>query len=79
MEVMIINPIKEVREKENLSRDELAKAAGVSYNTVIAVEKERTVNVNHNILDVFTERGYDRFDLKKKYKAYREDEGKKLR
>lgn len=36
---MIKNFVKEYREKQNLTQEELAKAVGVSRQTIIALEK----------------------------------------
>lgn len=45
------NKVKEYREKEKLTQDELAEKSGVSRNTISALETGANTNVTYEIMD----------------------------
>lgn len=44
------NRVKEFREKEGLTQEELAKRAGVSRNTISSIETETNKNITYDIM-----------------------------
>ncbi len=45
------NRVKEFREKENLTQEELAKKASVSRNTISSIETESNTNVTYEVME----------------------------
>ena len=45
------NRVKEYREKENLTQEELSKKSDVSRNTISAIETGTNVNVTYEIME----------------------------
>ena len=68
-----MNPIKKIREKEGITREELAMAADVSYTTVVNIERGRAKKVNEDILDVLEELGCNRNEIEDEYNTFREE------
>lgn len=45
------NRVKEYREKENMTQDELARKSQVSRNTISALETETNTNVTYTVME----------------------------
>lgn len=45
------NRVKEYREKENMTQEELAIKSEVSRNTISAIETERNKNVTYEVME----------------------------
>ena len=73
-----MNPIKQVREKAGLTRNELSKVAGVGYSTIASLEKGRQNSINENVLQALEQLGQEPDKLKAEYEQYRENEKKAI-
>ncbi|MFW5686597.1 MAG: hypothetical protein ACOCXL_00255 [Halanaerobium sp.] len=65
------NPVKKIKEENNLTLDELGVIADVSQSTVYQNISGSARTVNKNILEACSELGYDPEEVEKKYKEFK--------
>ena len=66
------NIIKEIREENSLSQNELATIVGVGRQTIFDLEKGVRSKINSKVLDTVDELGYDRQEVIETYHYQRE-------
>ena len=72
-----MNPIRRIREHEQLSRRELAAKADCSYSTVFATERALPREPNEAILTVLVQLGHSKTEMIEAYRLHRKAVGRK--
>ncbi|MFW5961809.1 MAG: helix-turn-helix domain-containing protein [bacterium] len=65
------NPVKKIKEENNLTLDELGVIADVSQSTVYQNISGSSRRVNHKILEACKQLGYDPEEVEKKYQEFK--------
>lgn len=72
------NPIEEIRQKNNWSIQEFARAANVSFTAIYNCLNGTIQNINANILKVLKKLGYDPEEVKREYQEFRQEKQQEL-
>lgn len=73
------NPLKEIKEKNGWSIQELASVTGLSFSASYNCLTGNTQNINQRILEALEQLGYDTEEIKVKYQEFRAAKQKELR
>ena len=65
------NPLKEIKEKNGWSIQELASVTGLSFSASYNCLTGNTQNINQRILETLEQLGYEPEEIKVKYQEFR--------
>lgn len=74
----MINPVKELKEEQGWTIQQLAAAANVGFTTAYQNIKGSTCSMNGNILQLFERLGYDLDRVTEEYQRFREEQREEL-
>lgn len=72
------NPLKEIKDENNLTLDELGLIAGVSQSTVYKNTSGSSQVINSKILKACEDLGYDQREVEEKYQEFKKQKKLKL-
>lgn len=72
------NPIKKIKEKEDITLQQFAIISDVSSSTIYKLVEGSTIKISSKVLQACKELGYDPEEIKREYREFRKDKKQKI-